>query len=226
MILTPVLSNVNRSALIRWWVLIMMVGMLTAAVAPISANANSQDSVRHTSLEAYYLAARQATYLNDTGAAANFYLEALEIEPQDSYLLQQSFIAKYLSGHIDIAAGLARQMETRNLQIEHVHEPATIQAVKRQDWKAALVLADKMAETVTARPLAAIIKAWALAAQGRAAAGLAHLLETGRALATDGGGIAPAFLMQAALLAEHASDRATQNKLVSQLKTQSSRYLS
>ena len=146
----------------------MMLGMLTAAAAPISAIANSQDSARHASLEAYYLAARQAAYLNDMGAAADFYLEALDKEPQDLYLLQQSFTAKYISGHIDIAAGLARQMEARNLQLAHVHEPATIQAVKRQDWEAALVLADKMAETVTARPLAAIIKAcWALAAQGR-----------------------------------------------------------
>ena len=70
-----------------------------------------------------------------------------------------SFAAKHISGHIDIAAGLARQMEARNLQLAHVHEPATIQAVQRQDWEAVLVLADKMAETVTARPLAAIVKA-------------------------------------------------------------------
>ena len=197
-----------------------MLGILTAAAAPISAIANSQDSARHASLEAYYLAARQAAYLNDMGAAADFYLEALDKEPQDSYLLQQSFTAKYISGHIDIAAGLARQMEARNLQLAHVHEPATIQAVKRQDWEAALVLADKMAETFTARPLAAIIKAWALAAQGRATAGLEYLLETGRTLATDGDGIAPAFLIQAALLAEHASDPETQDRLVSQLKAQ------
>ena len=74
MILTPVLSTVYHSALIRCWVLIMMLGMLTAAVAPISANANSQDGARHASLEAYYLAARQAIYLNDMGAAADFYL--------------------------------------------------------------------------------------------------------------------------------------------------------
>ena len=217
-IVSPVLSTAHHSALTQWWGVIMMLGILTATVAPVSANAKSQDSARHATREAYYLAARQATYLNDMGAAASFYLAALEVAPQDSYLLQQSFATQYISGQIDIAAGLARQMEAHNLKVEHVHEPATIQAVKRQDWEAALFLADKIAETDTARPIAAIVKAWALAAQGRTAAGLEYLLETGRALATDGDVIAPAFLIQAALLAEHANDRATQNKLVSQLK--------
>jgi len=220
MIVTPALSTAHHSAIIRWWGVIMVLGMVAAAIAPVAANASSQDGAHQASREAYYLAARQATYLNDIAAAADFYLAALQMAPQDSHLLQQSFATQYMSGHIDMAAALARQMEASNLQIDHAHEPATIQAVKRQDWEAALVLADKMAETVTARPIAAIVKAWALAAQGRTAAGLEFLLKTGRALATDNNGIAPAFLIQAALLAEHTNDRAAQNKFVSQLKAQ------
>ncbi|MEK9760698.1 MAG: hypothetical protein VW472_06625, partial [Candidatus Puniceispirillum sp.] len=125
MIVTPALSTEHHSAIIRWWGGIMMLGMVAAVIAPVAANASSQDSAHQASREAYYLAARQATYLNDIAAAADFYLVALQMAPQDSHLLQQSFATQYMSGHIDMAAALARQMEARNLQIDHAHEPAT-----------------------------------------------------------------------------------------------------
>ena len=94
----------------------IMLGILTARLRQFQPSASSQDSARHASREAYYLAARQATYLNDLGASAEFLPGCLELAPKDSYLLQQSFATQYISGHIDIAAGLARQMEAHNLR--------------------------------------------------------------------------------------------------------------
>ena len=52
----------------------------------------------------HFLSARQATYLNDVSAAADFYLAALQPGEQNVRLLQQGFVTQYRNGNIDTAA--------------------------------------------------------------------------------------------------------------------------
>ena len=191
-----------RPVCLRLWLLMLLLGP-TPAVAVNDGG--------HRSLEANYLAARQASHLNDLKAAATYYLAALRLDSGNPDLLQQSFATQYMLGNIDAAAALARQMEMSNLRISFASEPATAQAILREDWDAVLVLADHIDETVAARPIAAVIRAWALAAKGQPAAGIAGLLQTGRSLTTDQNGIAPMFVMQAAHLAEMAGDTDAQH---------------
>ena len=119
------------------------------------------------SYEANYLAARQALYFNDVRSSADFYLAALGFDNNNSNLLKQSFLTQYITGNIDKAAALARQMELMNLSVSNSSEPATAQAIIREDWDAVEVLSNNIAETVEARPIAGIIKAWALAVKGQ-----------------------------------------------------------
>ena len=132
-------------------------------------------------IAANFLAARQALYLNDIGASAEFYLNALNFDRGNASLLKQAFYTQYQLGHIDAAAAIARNMEMLNLTSSYASEPATAKAILLEDWDAVLVLTDHIAENLNAQPVAAVIKAWALTAKGQGAAGLSHLLKIGKA---------------------------------------------
>ena len=133
----------------------------------------------------HFLAARQAAYFNDVTASADFYLAALQPDERNPELLQQGFVTQYRDGNIDMAAALARQLETINIKVPFTVEPAISQAITAADWDAVIVLSDQLAEDITATPLAGVIKSWALVASGQGDAGLAHLAESGKILAQD-----------------------------------------
>ena len=151
----------------------------------------------------YFLAARQASYLNDINASAKFFLDALERDKLNSQLLQQSFEAQYRNGNIDIAAALAGQLERTNIKVPFAAEPAIAQSIRAADWDAVIVLSDQLAEDVTAAPLAGVIKSWAFAATGRGDAGLAHLAKTSQLSAYNNTAIPSHIQIQFALLAEY-----------------------
>ena len=152
---------------------------------------------------ANFLAARQALYFRDFKASANFYLSALNFDRNNANLLQQAFYTQYQLGNIDTAAALARDMEVLNITSKSASEPATAQAILVEDWDAVLVLADHIAEDVDGQPLAAIIRAWALVGKGQGAAGLSHLIKTGRSNIFGNKFIPIIFTIQAARLAEY-----------------------
>jgi len=72
----------------------------------------------------HFLAARQATYFNDVTASADFYLAALQPDERNPELLQQGFVTQYRDGNIDMAAALARQLESINIKEPFTVEPA------------------------------------------------------------------------------------------------------
>ena len=155
-----------------------------------------------------FLAARQALHFRDISASAEFYLTALNLDRNNASLLRQAFYTQYQVGHIDAAAAIARNMEVLNISTSYTSEPATAKAILLEDWDAVLVLADHIAENLDAQPVAAVIKAWALAAKGQGAAGLSHLLKIGKASTADGQDLPPVFFMQAARLSAHLGDDA------------------
>ena len=150
----------------------------------------------------HFLAARQAAYLNDVAASADFYLAALQPDESNPELLQQGFVTQYRDGNIDMAAALARRLETINFKAPFNVEPAIAQAVVATDWDAVIVLSDQLAEDVTALPLAGVIKSWALVASGQGDAGLAHLAESGKILAQEGNDLPKFVKVQLALMSE------------------------
>jgi len=151
----------------------------------------------------HFLAARQAAHFDDITASANFYLVALQPDERNPELLQQGFLTQYRDGNIDIAAALARRLETLNVKAPFAVEPAISQAITAADWDAVIVLSDQLAEDINATPLAGVFKSWALVASGQGDAGLANLAETGEILAQDENG-PPIFIqVQLALMSEY-----------------------
>ena len=57
-----------------------------------------------------FLAARQATRLNDADAAGNYWERALAARPDDAQLLQSAMQAKVLAGAFDDALAFARRL--------------------------------------------------------------------------------------------------------------------
>ena len=164
----------------------------------------SATTARQTTIDAgHFLAARQASFLNDVTASAGFFLAALEQDERNPELLQQSFVTQYRDGNIDLAAALASQLEGTNIKAPYAVEPAIAQSIKAADWDAVIVLSDQLAEDVTATPFAGVIKSWAFTAAGRGDAGLAHLAETSLLLSQDNNAMPPYLQLQVALMAEY-----------------------
>lgn len=175
-------------------------GAQSGASAPTSNAGRQHDTVTSAG---HYLAARQALYFNDVGQSATFFLETLEAEADSIPLLRQAFLTQYYYGDIERAAALGRQLESLNVVVPLGGEPGTALAIRKRDWAAALVLADKIAEDGTSLVLAGIIRGWSLVASGQGDAGISALLEAGRLAIDRDGGMPPYFRLHAALMAEY-----------------------
>ena len=177
-------------------------GEAAVADAPPSQTAAGNSHVT-TTPAGHYLAARQALYFNDVGQSAAFFLETLAAGSDSIPLLRQAFLTQYYYGDIERAAALGRQLEGLDVIVPLGGEPGTALAIRKGDWAAALVLADKIAEDGTAQVLAGIIRAWSLVATGQGDAGISTLLEAGRLTIDAEGGMPPYFRLHAALMAEY-----------------------
>lgn len=177
-----------------------IIGLDSAATAPTSDADRQHDTVTSAG---HYLAARQALYFNDVGQSATFFLDTLEAEADSIPLLRQAFLTQYYYGDIERAAALGRQLESLDVVVPLGGEPGTALAIRKRDWPAALVLADKIAEDGTSLVLAGILRGWSLVASGQGDAGISTLLEAGRLAIDQDGGIPPYFRLHAALMAEH-----------------------
>jgi Flp pilus assembly protein TadD len=206
--ITPPEISSRRPVKNRHWLLFVGT-VLTASCSTMPSPksiASTKIEPAHGTIAANFLAARQALYFHDVGASAEFYLTALNLDRDNASLLKQAFYTQYQLGHIDAAAAIARNMEVLNLSASYASEPATAKAILVEDWDAVLVLADHIAENLDAQPIAAVIKAWALAAKGQSAAALSHLLKVGKASTGDGQDMPSVFAMQAAHLSAHLGD--------------------
>ena len=183
--------------------------------------ATSNVTRRHETVTAagHYLAARQALYFNDVGNSATFFLETLEAEIDSIPLLRQAFLTQYYYGDIERAAALGRQLESLNIVVPLGGEPGTALAIKKRDWPAAMVLADKIAEDGSALVMAGIIKGWSLVADGQGDAGISALLDTGRLAIDQNRGMPSYFRLHAALMAEYLGLTAEAQQRVDGLET-------
>ena len=205
----------------RKWYRRLLVGVILAffcgAVTPTNSIELKNHELQMKSTAANYLAARQALYLKDFKASADFYLTALNFDRNNADLLKQAFYTQYQLGNIDAAATLAREMELQNITSRFASEPATAQAILMQDWDAVLVLSDLIAEDINAQPLAAIVKAWALVAKGQGPAGLSYLVQSSNANISGNKSAPAVFTMQAARMANYLGYTGEMFKLADQL---------
>jgi len=150
-----------------------------------------------------FLAARQALYFNDVSQSANFYLETLRADSDNSSLLQQAFLTLYLRGDIIQAAATASQMEGLNIAASFRSEPATAIAIRDQDWQAVELLAESIGEHSPSIGLSALIKGWALIASGQGDAGLTHFMQGSNIGNEPSDKSAPHIILHTALMAEY-----------------------
>ena len=150
-----------------------------------------------------FLAARQALYFNDVSQSANFYLETLRADSDNSSLLQQAFLTLYLRGDIIQAAATASQMEGLNITASFRSEPATAIAIRDQDWQAVELLAESIGEHSPSIGLSALIKGWALIASGQGDAGLTHFMQGSNIGNEPSDRSAPHIILHTALMAEY-----------------------
>lgn len=150
-----------------------------------------------------FLAARQALYFNDVSQSANFYLETLRADSDNSSLLQQAFLTLYLRGDIIQAAATASQMEGLNIAASFRSEPATAIAIRDQDWQAVELLAESIGEHSPSIGLSALIKGWALIASGQVDAGLTHFMQGSNIGNEPSERSAPHIILHTALMAEY-----------------------
>ena len=150
-----------------------------------------------------FLAARQALYFNDVSQSANFYLETLRADSDNSSLLQQAFLTLYLRGDIIQAAATASQMEGLNIAASFRSEPATAIAIRDQDWQAVELLAESIGEHSPSIGLSALIKGWALIAGGQGDAGLTHFMQGSNIGNEPSDRSAPHIILHTALMAEY-----------------------
>lgn len=122
-----------------------------------------------------YLAARQAQILSDTAAAADYFVAALDRDPDNIEILRRAYFYLVAEGRIEDAVPLARR--TLEMEPDSSVAPLVLAASAMADGRAAA--AGEIVARLDDRGLNAfmvpMLRAWSLAGQGRHADGLKAL---------------------------------------------------
>lgn len=118
-----------------------------------------------------YLAARQASYLNDFGTAARYYDMALLHDVENATLMEDATLAHLLLGDVLQALPIALKMEEAGLRSQAAHMAVIADMAQREDYDALL---DRDMDTQGIGPLVdGLLTGWAYVGAGDLKAGLA-----------------------------------------------------
>ena len=118
-----------------------------------------------------YLAARQASYLNDFGTAARYYDMALLHDAENATLMEDATLAHLMLGDVLQALPIALKMEEVGLRSQAAHMSVIADMAQREDYDALL---DRDMETQGIGPLVdGLLTGWAHVGAGDMKAGLA-----------------------------------------------------
>ncbi|KEJ96677.1 Tetratricopeptide repeat-containing protein [Pseudosulfitobacter pseudonitzschiae] len=118
-----------------------------------------------------YLAARQASYLNDFGMAARYYDTALLHDTDNAALMEDATLAHLLLGDVLQALPIALKMEEAGLRSQAAHMAIIADMAQREDYDALL---DRDMDTQGIGPLVdGLLTGWAHVGAGDLKAGLA-----------------------------------------------------
>ena len=94
-------------------------------------------SSQETSLYGAYLAGREATVLQDNKVAADFYREALSLDPENEVIMERIFVLDLTTGNVDAAADLASEL----VKVDSGHKLARLvlatEAIRARQFKSA-----------------------------------------------------------------------------------------
>ena len=100
-----------------------------------------------------YLAARQASRLNDAVAAGDYWERALAARPEDDALLQSAMQAHVLAGDFDAAQQVARRLISVSPQNQQAHILLSVAGFKRAQFDVAL----EHIEAIDGGPLGSVL---------------------------------------------------------------------
>ena len=150
---------------------------LALGAVPGPAGARTPERAGEVSLLGSYLAGRIARGQHDTAAASEFYRRALERDPANEALLEQSMMMSTAEGRVGEAVDLARKL----IEVQPTQRMAKmllgLSEAKAGQWSAAEVHFKAAATGVMGELTSAIARAWLLSAQGDVKAAMA-LLDT------------------------------------------------
>ncbi len=139
--------------------------------APLGVDEPAVEAPSAGSLAGYYLAARQAGLDKNLAAAAGFYGSALQEDPQNGELLDRSVLMNVASGNIPKAAELARQLLERSPGDQVALITLAVHQLREGETEAAIATVERLGDLggQLQELVAALMKAWAMTAQGHAA---------------------------------------------------------
>nr|WP_254449083.1 tetratricopeptide repeat protein [Thalassococcus sp. S3] len=112
-----------------------------------------------------YLAGRQAVYLNDFEAAADYYARALGMDPNNPSLMEHTALANLSVGRLGRALPIAKHMEDEGLRSQVAHMVIVADLITSEDYDAILAR-DPQSQGIG--PLMdGLIEGWALLGEGR-----------------------------------------------------------
>ena len=126
---------------------------LVVAIGVVQISQKVEEFIVDQGAAGAYLAARQATRMNDAEAAGGYWTRALAARPDDQELLQSAMQARVLAGNFDDAMGLARRLVSVTPQNQQAHILLAVAAFKERRFELALEHVDAMG----AGPLSAVL---------------------------------------------------------------------
>jgi tetratricopeptide (TPR) repeat protein len=114
-----------------------------------------------------YLAGLHAGTVRDTRAAADFFAEALERDPDNTTLLRRTFILMLSDGRIDETLALLNRYDDPESRGSVGRLVRYLDQVKKQDWSNARAELDGMSRVGFDALFAPLAHAWALAGAGK-----------------------------------------------------------
>ena len=133
---------------------------LTVAVGVVQISQKVDEFFVEQGAAGAYLAARQATRLNDAEAAGDYWSLALAARPKDAALLQSAMQAKIMAGSFDEGLGFARRLIVVSPQNQQAHILLAVAAFKQKQFDVALDHVDEMRAGPLSSVLAPNMKIW------------------------------------------------------------------
>ena len=130
------------------------------AVGVVGISQKVEDFIVEQGAAGAYLAARQATRLNDSDAAGDYWAHALVARPEDPSLLQSAMQAKVMAGDFDEGLDFARRLSSVSPQNQQAHILLAVAAVKKKQFDLALEHVDAMGGGPLSSVLAPNMQIW------------------------------------------------------------------
>ncbi len=113
-------------------------GRLRSAGIALALAAGLAGPAAANSLSGGYLAARQASFLGDFKAAAEYYGRAIAFDPGNPELMERATVANLSLGDIDLAVELADRLTEQGIQSQIGHMAQVADLSQREDYDALL----------------------------------------------------------------------------------------